>query len=279
MTTALSAKSNGTQAALLVNSVESFSFDSSGVDSPFVVTASVASNALFITVRKGGWRFRSTTLTDGVPVYVKSDTDLTLTVAATDSFGAVTAAGTQRIAVLVVNNAGTLQLAASNLAGGVQLDETNRITTATTATTATAIDSTSVATNVTYRVAGFVDVPFTTGTGYGTIVEVQSIGGKALDSFQSLGYGQTYQNFFGSRASGTTYYNTTGRPITILATAANGASSSGGWTMRVNGAVVGYASIFGGSNNVTTSLVVPPGSSYSMTLFGSASYADWYELR
>ena len=94
------------------------------------IGATVASNAITVTLAPCSLAFRDITLTTGTPAYVTAAATVSLVIAATDSFAAVTAGGTQRIAILAINNAGTIELAASNLSGGVSLDETGVITTA-----------------------------------------------------------------------------------------------------------------------------------------------------
>jgi len=259
------------------NGVASFTFDSngiqSGVEAPIKsITASIASNAITVTLPPITLDFRSTTLTNGAPTQIQTTSTLSLTIASTDSFGLVTAAGNQRIAILAINNAGTVELAASSLAGGVSLDETGVITTASTATTATAIKAANVRTGVAYRVVGFVDATFTTGTGWGTLALVQGQGGQALAAMSSLGYGQTWQNVTGSRTAGTTYYNTTGKPISLslVSTAGNA------MTLTINGVLI-YSGNSGGVGSSYCAAIVPTGQSYSTT--ASAAVTQWLECR
>jgi hypothetical protein len=244
------------------------------------ISASWASNAIMISTSVLSLDFRSTTLTSGTVTTV-SGTPANLVIAATDSFAAVTAAGTQRIAILAINNAGTIELAASNLSGGLSLDETGVITTFTAATTATQIKSTTARTSVAYRVIGFVDVPFTTAVGWGAIVEVQGTGGQALAAMSSLGYGQTWQNMLGSRESGTTYYNTTGKPIEVGVQ--GGCATSDSYGAVVNGiSVVGGTAFAAEQRGIT--FVVPIGASYVVTYSGVidpgiSTVSTWAELR
>lgn len=85
-----------------------------------------------------------------------------------------------------------------------------------------------------------------------------------------LGVGQTWQNVSGSRVSGTTYTNSTGRPILV----------SVGATIWLASAIVDGVSVAvtGTSNVVNVSFVVPAGSTYSATI-GSGSINVWAELR
>jgi len=277
MTISLEAKANGTQGTIKVNGADAWLFDGTGVDSPVSLAASISANAITVTLSKGGWRFRNTTLSNGAPSYVKTDTDLTLTIASTDSFGLVTAAGNQRLAIILFNDAGTLRLAASAIYGGVNLDETNLLSATTTATTATAIESGVVVASKAYRLVGFVDATFTTAVGWGSLGTVQSIGGQALAAMSSLGYGQTWQAV--TRNATTTYYNTTGKPILFYMSFAYAAGSNDYVVVTINSVAINF--IFGvvvaGVVFGSGSIVIPPGASYSYTAGGGAK--SIYELR
>jgi hypothetical protein len=94
--------------------------------------------------------------------------------------------------------------------------------------------------------------------------------GNAATASNALGYNQTWQNVTGSRASGTTYTNSTGRPIMVAITAYNNSAP-----IYINGVqylyTLGYAASYG-----TASFVVPAGATYSATL---SSNPLWSELR
>ena len=237
------------------------------------IAAAIASNAITITPSALSLEFRNTTLTNGAVSFVEG-TPSALVIAATDSFGLVTAAGNQRIAILAINNAGTIELAASALAGGVSLDETGVITTATAATLGTHIKAANVRTGVAYRVIGFVDATFTTATGWGSLALVQGTGGQALAALSSLGYGQTWQTFTtGQRVSGTTYYNTTGKPIQVSLMSGNSQDIK----IVINGVTVFPGNLGGGASGswISTSVIVPPGASYVITYTaGSPTLAE-----
>lgn len=238
----------------------------------YSIGASVAANAITVTLDPTTIAFRNTTLTTGTPTVVQNASQLSLTIASTDSFGLVTAAGNQRIAILAINNAGTMELAASALYGGVSLDETGVITTATAVTTATGIKAAAVRTGVAYKVVGFVDATFTTAVGWGSLVLVQGQGGQALSAMSSLGYGQTWQT--PTRAKDTTYYNTTGRAIEVAISCSIAAGSG---VIRVNGFNVGQSM---STIGMTSQFVVPPGQSYIVsTVSGTVTILDWNELR
>ena len=242
------------------------------------ITAAIASNAITITPSALSLEFRNTTLTSGAVNFVQG-TPTPLVIASTDSFGLVTAAGNQRLAILAINNAGTIELAATALYGGVSLDETGVITTATASTTATGIKAANVRTGVAYRVIGFVDATFTTGTGWGSLALVQGAGGNAATSLGSLGYGQTYQPV--TRTSGTTYYNTTGKPIFGIQYNQGNAGNNTTSTISINGGAAIqfiWAGAIATGTGGTGMYIIPPGASYVITdTFVTAKAV--YELR
>lgn len=240
------------------------------------ITASMAANAITISASTLTIDFRSQTLTTGTATTVSGDPS-DLVIAATDSFGLVTAAGKQRLAILAINNAGTIELAAVSLAGGLPIDETDVITTAAAATLGSHIKAANARTGVAYRVIGYVDATFTTATGWGSLALVQGAGGNAAVGMTSLGFGQSWQDLTASRALGATYYNNTGRPIQVCGYATN----LGGLALRpdING--VSITSSDNGSLNLNCfNFIVPPGNSYSLAIgAGSGTLTKWSELR
>lgn len=89
----------------------------------------------------------------------------------------------------------------------------------------------------------------------------------------ALGIGQTWQNVSGSRASGTTYTNTTGKPIMV---ALYGGAINTSRTFTVNGLSLTWNNS-GGATLVYTAftLIIPNGASYSNT----GAVSQWLELR
>jgi len=230
------------------------------------IGATVASNAITVTLGISTVAFRSTTLTSGALAVLQNAATLSLVIAATDSFGAVTADGVRRIVILAINNAGTIELAASSLAGGVNLDETGVITTATAATTLTAIKAAAVRTGVAYRIVGFIDVPFTTSVGWGSLAVVQPIGGQALAAMSSLGYGQTWQVV--TRTSGVTYYNLTGKPLSVNRLTPGSVAGTTSSAVVINGGTsFTFAKAHSSSGNQSSAggFVVPIGARYVIT--------------
>jgi hypothetical protein len=94
---------------------------------------------------------------------------------------------------------------------------------------------------------------------------------------KTLGYGQTWQSFTvgTQRVNGTTYYNTTGKPIVLFAAATNSGNSVT-ITVVINGVTVTSQSSNANAVGVTLggTFVVPPGASYSAN-----NVNQWSELR
>jgi hypothetical protein len=103
----------------------------------------------------------------------------------------------------------------------------------------------------------------------------QNTTGTATNATNILGNSQSYQNVTGSRSSGATYTNSTGKPIWVWysATSATGGATT---TAYVDGNLACYTSMdlypraFAG-------FVVPIGSTYSINCGGNLAY--WLELR
>ena len=92
-----------------------------------------------------------------------------------------------------------------------------------------------------------------------------------------LGYGQSWQNVSGSRVSGTTYTNSTTKPIAIKVLINVGAGE--GANLTVSGIMLDQV---GNNMPVTTPLslscIIPIGVSYVVTMSATPSYV-WTELR
>jgi hypothetical protein len=241
------------------------------------ISASVAANALTISASALTLDFRSATLTSGAITTV-TDTPTDLVVSSTSTLGTVS--GQQsRLAVLALNNAGTIELAVVNMSGGVLLTETGVISATAEggvggADSAATVYANASHSNLAYRVIGYVEsTQATAGTWATAPSTIQGAGGNALTAMSSLGYGQTWQNVTGSRALTTTYYNTTGRPILVsISTAANlGVSSA----LTVNTLTI--STQFAAATTTHTSVsIIPPGGSYSIT---ATTLSNWFELR
>lgn len=251
------------------------------------ITASVAASALTITLNPTILDFRSATLTDGTVTTIAVPAAISVTISSGSTLGTVSATQS-RIVVIAINNAGTIELAAVNISGGTQLDETNLISTtaeggAGAADSASVVYSTTARTSVAYRVVGYIEsTQSTAGTWATAPSTIQGYGGQALSAMSSLGYGQTWQNVTGSRAASTTYYNTTGKPIYVSITgSATSAAATFAATLNGNSAIL-WGSI--GSNTLNSDLsiqfIVPPSGTYLLgTRNGGSTIGTWYELR
>jgi hypothetical protein len=115
-----------------------------------------------------------------------------------------------------------------------------------------------------------VDINGTTGLTFNN-GSTQDVGGVGTG-------GQTWQSVTGSRAIGTTYTNSTGKPISVVVgvTLTNTSTFT---TLVVSEVIVsitqGYA---GGAYTYELSAIVPNGASYRVT-GGSPTLYSWTELR
>ena len=243
---------------------------SSGVQI-FDVDASVAANALTVTINAQSIAFRSTTLTDGTPVIRTVSSPITMTVSSGSTLGTVNATAA-RLAVLAIDNAGTVEAAIVNIAGGTNLDETTLISTtaeggAGAADSASVVYSTTARTNVAFRVVGFIDITeATAGTWASAPTKVQGAGGQAL-AMAGIGFGQTEQTV--TRTSGTTYYNTSGRPIWLNRdVAASSSAATVSSSISINGGTAFnfiYSPVAGTNGHATGAVMTRPGCSYVIT--------------
>jgi hypothetical protein len=189
-----------------------------------------------------------------------------------------------RIVVLAINDGGTVKLAAVNIAGDSRLDETTLITTTAAVAagnSATAYYSTAVATSVAYRVVGYIEsTQATAGTWASAPTTIQGMGGQALTAMSSLGYGQSWQNVTGSRLFGTTYYNTTAKPIQV---GFHGTSASTSWAFAdpvVDGVTIAQSVAVLNQSRAYLSFIVPTNMGYSISNSGTAmTIVKWSELR
>jgi len=244
------------------------------------ISASVAASALTISASQLTLDFRSTTLGSGTVTTV-TGTPANLVISSGSTLGTVSATQS-RIIVLAINNGGTIELAAVNIAGGNNLDEAGMVNTtaeggAGAADSASAVYSTTARTGVPFRVIGYIEsTQATAGTWATAPSTIQGQGGQALNAMSSLGYSQTWQVVTGSRASATTYYNTTGKPIAVFVTATSATGPAQVWT--VNGVSLGtLMTVASASGTWNCSLIIPVGQSYSVTITGTLGV--WIELR
>jgi hypothetical protein len=240
------------------------------------IVGSVAGNALTVAVKTLAGAdptptdpvlvvFRNATITDGSYSVVSITAATSLVVSSGSTLGTL-ATIQANLAVLLINNAGTAELAINNLSGGVNLDGSGVISStaeggAGGADSATVIYSTTARSNVTYRVVSIMEIteatPGTWATAHSKLTPIAS-----PQAFNSVGYGQTWQTV--TRTSGVTYYNTTGKPITWAAyipATTNFTPVIGGFTFPTSATVAGIA--------IMVTLVVPMGAAYSFTSGGT----------
>jgi hypothetical protein len=239
------------------------------------ITATVAANALTVTLNPTTLDFRSATLGSGTVVSRLVSSAITVTVSSGSTLGTVSGEKS-RIVVLAIDNAGTVELAVVNIAGNIDLTETGLISTTAeggggAADSSSTVYATATRSNLAYRVVGYVEsTQATAGTWATAPSTIQGCGGQALTAMSSMGYGQTYQSV--TRTSGTTYYNTTGKPITLVVSPAISSNT----TVTVNGvALTTTASSVGQIYNF--SYIIPVGASYILTV--SSGSATTFELR
>lgn len=238
---------------------------------------SLASSALTIASQQFSTAFK-TSLTSGAVVTI-TGSPAALTIPSGATLGTVSAVASS-IIVAVLNNAGTLEYAVQNIAGGSDMSETDLINT-------TAISAAATANNVWYSNTARTSVPYsiiyridstqaTAGAWVTAPSLLQGVGGQALATMSSLGYGQRWTNVTASRSLSTTYYNTTGRSIFVIVGPAGNVSQA--ITVTVNG--VSAYSMSGSASGIgmPAAVIVPAGASYSCT-FSVGSLALWTELR
>lgn len=315
------------------------------------IAATIAANALTLTLNPTTLDFRDTVLSSGATFTVSNAAAISMVVPAGAQLGHTNAV-LGRDTILAINAGGVMEVAVNFSGSGLNLDETGLITTeaitvgctftgaiavttgiltlttgltgaltlkqsisgtnvnsgtyvialltgvlgangstySTNQTTAAAsttitgsagygIYSTTARTGVAYRVVGFEEsTQATAGTWATPLSLTQGAGGQAAAALSSIGYGQTWQNVTASRVAGTTYYNTTGKPIQIQVSAT--------WTDAVDSTATIDSLVVSrlGSNVAQTtqsaySMIIPNGSSYSITGASASPFTAWYELR
>jgi hypothetical protein len=112
----------------------------------------------------------------------------------------------------------------------------------------------------------------------GTLTLPTTTGTLALQS-DVIGIGQTWQLLTGSRAIGTTYTNSTGRPIMVAAVFTNSSTNQ-----TVGFTVSGVNVVFDQTTTANTgaggTLIIPNGATYvTYTSAGTLTLVSWSELR
>jgi hypothetical protein len=122
------------------------------------------------------------------------------------------------------------------------------------------------------------------GTPASDIVDdvAQALADAAAATASQIGVGQTWQDVKDSRAAGTPYTNSTGKPIFVSVTMVNLTTSLGGFAIVVDGVVFGYTDMPGYQGGIWSygnmSLIIPNGSTYQINSTNGTFYS-WAELR
>ena len=243
----------------------------------------LAANAMTLPASTHALDFRSETLTTGAVTTI-SGTAAALVIPSGAKLG-TTNGVLSSIVEVIMNNAGTLEKAVINLAGGNDLSETGVISTtaiSAAATSANVFYSNAARSNLAYRVVRRIDsTQATAGTWVTSPSLVQGVGGQALASMSSLGYGQTVQDVTGSRTAGTTYYNTTGKPFYASLVVTNSAASTPAANsyLSVNGTPTAWAiAENAGGQYAALTCLIPVGASYVMSSTIS-TVVKWIEIK
>ena len=151
------------------------------------ISASVASNALTVTLNPCTLNFRSSTLTSGAFLTRSVPTAITLTVSSGSTLG-TTSAVESKLAIVAIDNAGTVELAIVNSTVYGALNESVLISTTAEggsggADSGSVFYSTTARTSVAYRVIGYVtSTQATAGTWASTPSNVNGSTGTFIDS-------------------------------------------------------------------------------------------------
>lgn len=94
----------------------------------------------------------------------------------------------------------------------------------------------------------------------------------------AIGVSQTWQDVTGSRLGGTTYTNSTGRPIMVSVNTSSTTNTITTTTLTVDGLAVASNGSQGGNTNGVTA-IVPDGATYSVSIGSGGSLSGWFELR
>lgn len=176
--------------------------------------------------------------------------------------------------------------------GIVMLSDNTSVPDSTTAATTTAVnyvlnqaaaayslaESKYTAGGATTGKAGLVQLVNSMG-GSGSLVMPQAAVTTAIQTYPSLGKGQTLQDLRGSRSIDATYTNSTGFPIAVYVRIAGGTSAN--LYVHVNGIEFGGGGSIASNTSIATAFfIVPNGATYRVMASGSSiSLQVWSELR
>jgi hypothetical protein len=111
----------------------------------------------------------------------------------------------------------------------------------------------------------------------GQALTTDGAGGSSWSTLALLGVGQTWQNVTASRAFGTTYTNSTGKPIEVVIAFANPSPGQSG-VLTVGGVAIQFGQINSAYINLASgSAIVPLGATYVFNT--TTTLIQWMELR
>jgi len=241
--------------------------------------AAMAANAVTISaLNSAPLQFRSATAGSGA-IDTVSVPSANLVIPSGATLGTVSGVKST-IVIAEMNNGGVREYAVANISGGLQMDESNLIST-------TAISAASGSANVWYSTAARSNLPYrivayfestqaTAGAWASAASLIQFVAGLAGSSLAFQGLWVDVKTTPG-RAFATTYTNTSNDEKDVIVTAQMTAATSA-VTVTVNGVVISYYT----TSNTPTGLnlpfyfKVPAGQTYSVTAT-SASLVYWVE--
>lgn len=238
------------------------------------ISASVGSNALTISASTLTLDFRSTTLGSGTVTTV-TGSPANLVVSSGSTLG--TTNGVQSdLAVLALNNAGTIELAVVNLAGGVTLDEQGVVTTTAegglgAADSINVIYSTTARTNVAYRVIGLIrSTQATAGTWATAPSLIQGVGGVSLVGMPKMILSVSQATTSGTSIDFTSIPSWVKRiTMTLIGVSTNGTSPV---IVQIGSGSVDTSSYLGSAQISTSSSNMTSGFLLADTTSGAAAY-------
>ena len=126
----------------------------------------------------------------------------------------------------------------------------------------------------------------TVSSGTMTLATGLTFSDTSTQTSTGIGYSpQVWTNVTSSRALGTTYTNSTGRPILVAPNLTCGGAGVGIVYTYINGTSIGYTGQGSASSSATymgifTSIIVPNGATYAFSgLVGNLTLNIWWELR
>lgn len=250
------------------------------------ITATVATSALTVTLNPTRLDFRSSTLSSGTINTRYVQTAISLTVPSGATLGTTNGVAS-KLTVIALDNAGTVELAIMNAGSSTILDESALISTTILDSASDSADvaySTTARSNVPFRVVGYIASTQATAGTWSTSPSNIAGGSDSIFaavtassiSLSSIGVSQSWTDVKASRASGTSYTNSTGRPI-MVAVCGTAVSGTPNVTVVVGGVtIISYSFPY---EDIPFSFIVPNSTAYTVTFAPGTTIDTWAELR